>query len=260
MKRGILHALGLVLAASLLLTAPAAAFPDFDAKREQIVLGRVRSGDAAVPGSADTHGTFDELDGTLRRAATTTEANAYWLAKGPAGTIGDGLVRFRLVPGKRPDVGLMFRAHVPKPAGVAPAQAWDLLCGYEVAVVKNKVRLLRWDRGVAQPMGDTVTIKGSPSSLEVVVHLVGPQLIATIYSGDRLEHLATVAAHDTTYADGRVGLRAHAKTQGSALTLVSVMDIARAAGSGIGQRVPHGQLYGPGRRDVTPFGLVTCQT
>jgi hypothetical protein len=253
MRHGILRALGrgLVLAASLVLATPAAAFPDFDAKREQILLGRLRSSDPIVAGSADTHGTFDAVDGSLRRAATTREANAFWLAKGPAGTIGDGLVRFRLVPGKRPDVGLTFRAHVPKAAGVA---TWDLLCGYEVAVVKNKVRLLRWDRGIAQPLGDSVTIKGSPSSLEVVVHLVGPQLIATIYSGDRLELLATLAAHDTTYADGRVGLRAHAKTQGSALTLVSVMDIARAAKSGIGQRVPHGQLYGPDRNDVTPFG------
>lgn len=246
MRLGIVRTLGLVLAAGLVLATPAAAFPDFDAKREQILLGRVRSSDSLVPGSADTKGAFETVDGVLRRAAENTEANAYWLANGSSATIANGLVRFGVVPGKRTDVGLMFRAHVP--------QGFDLLCGYEVSIVKNKVRLLRWDRGIAQPMGDNVTIKGSHTTLEVVVHLVGPQLIATVYSGDSLELLATVAVHDTTYADGRVGLRAFAKTQGSGLTLLSVMDTARAAESGIGQRVPVGQLYGPGRHDVTPFG------
>jgi len=247
MKLGSLRTLAIALAAALLWPAPAAAFPDFDPKREEILLGRVRSGDAAVAGTADTLGAFETVDGALRRAPKTSELNAYWLAKGPAGHVGHGLVRFRLLPGKRADVGLLFRFHTID-------ERWDYTCGYEVAVLKNKVRLLRWDRGVAQPMGDDVAIKGMPSSLEVVVHLVGPQIVATVYSGERLELLATLTAHDTTYADGRVGLRAHAKTQGSALTLVSVMDTARAAATGIGQRVRHGQLYGPGRGDVTPFG------
>src|SRR5690606_14568750 len=59
----------------------------------------------------------------------------------------------------------------------------------------------------------------------------------------------------TTYADGQVGLRVHAKQQGGALTLLSVMDTARAARSGVGQHVPHGRLYGPDRvDDATPFG------
>lgn len=247
MPSGRHRALAMVLAAALLWPAGAAAFPDFDAKREEIVLGRVRSGDAAVTGSADTFGAFEEVDGTLRRAAETKEENALWLAKAPAGHVGDGLVRFRVVPGKRADVGLLFRFHT-------IGERWDYTCGYEVAVLKNKVRLLRWDRGVAKPMGDEVKLKSMPSSLEVVVHLVGPQLVATVYAGDTLALLATLTAHDTTYADGRVGLRAHAKTQGSALTLLSVMDTTRAAKSGVGQRVRHGQLYGPGRRDVTPFG------
>lgn len=241
------RALAIALAASLLASTPAAAFPDFDAKREQIVLGRVRSGDAAVAGTADALGTFEAVDGALRRAATTTETNAFWLAKAPGGHVGDGLVRWRIAPGKRADVGLVFRGHVGK--------TWDYTCGYEVAVLKDKVRLLRWDRGVAQPMGDDVGIKGMPRSLEVVVHLVGPWIVATVYAGDTLALLATLTAHDTTYADGRVGLRVHAKDKGSALTLLSVMDTARAARSGVGQRVRHGQLYGPGpRSDVTPFG------
>lgn len=240
-------ALALALAASLCWAPPAAAFPDFDPKREQIVLGRVRSGDAAVAGTGDALGTFESIDGALRRADSTTETNAFWLAKGPAGHVGDGLVRFRLVPGKRADAGLVFRGHVGK--------SWDYTCGYEVAVLKNKVRLLRWDRGVAQPMGDDVTIKSMPGTLEVVVHLVGPQIIATVYSGEELSLLATLTAHDTTYADGRVGLRVHAKAKGTALTLLSAMDTTRAAKGGVGQRVRHGQLYGPGpRNDVTPFG------
>jgi hypothetical protein len=247
MPSGRLRALAVVLAAALAWPAAAAAFPDFDPKREQLVHGRVRSGDAAVAGVADVLGTFEEGPGALRRAAKTSEPNAFWLAKPPVGHVGDGLVRFRLEPGKRADVGLLFRFHT-------IGERWEYTCGYEVAVVKNKVRLLRWDRGVAQPMGEAVTLKRVPSSLEVVVHLVGPQLVATVYAGDTLDLLGTLTAHDTTYADGRVGLRVHAKAQGSALTLLSVMDLVRAAATGVGQRVRHGQLYGPGRRDVTPFG------
>lgn len=235
-----------VLAAALLWPTSVAAFPDFDPKREEIVLGRVRSGEAAVVATADSSSPFQQVDGQLRRGAESSETNAVWLAKGPAAQVGDGLVRYRLVPGKRADVGLVFRFHT--------LERWDYTCGYEVAVLKNKVRLLRWDRGVAQPMGDDITIKNMPSSLEVVVHLVGPQIIATVYAGDSLALLATLTAHDTTYADGRVGLRVHAKAQGSALTLVSVMDTKRAAATGIGQRVRHGKLYGPHRGDITPFG------
>lgn len=243
--------LGLALAASLWLAAPAAAFPDFDAKREQIVQGRVRTGDPTVTGTAETVGAFESIDGTLRRAAAETIPNAWWLAKGSSAHIGDGLVRFRVEPGKRADLGLMVRAHA--------GQGWDLVCGYELSVLKNKVRLMRWDRGVAKPLGDAVKIKGSPSTLEVVVHLVGPQLVATVYDGDTLSLLGTLTARDTTYADGRVGVRIHAKAQGSALTLVSVMDTARMAalgfGSGVGQHVPAGRLYGPNRADdTTPFG------
>lgn len=242
-----LRVLAVVLTAGLLSATPAVAFPDFDAKREQIVLGRVKSGATSVEGKGDSLGTFETVDGMLRRTEATTETNAFWLAQVPTGHIGDGLVRYRLVPGKRADMGLVFRGHVGK--------SWDYTCGYEVAVLKNKVRLLRWDRGVAQEMGDDVAIKSMPGTLEVVVHLVGPQIVATVYSGDTLALLATLTAHDTTYADGRVGLRVHAKAKGGGLTLLSVMDVARAAKSGVGKGVRHGQLYRPGPlNDVTPFG------
>ncbi|MCX4246957.1 M14 family zinc carboxypeptidase [Paraliomyxa miuraensis] len=240
------------LAASLWLApSPATAFPDFDAKREEIVIGRVRTGDPAVAGTAETVGTFEQTDGVLRRAEAETVTNAWWLAKGATAHIGDGLVRFRIQPGKRADLGLMVRAHA--------GQGWDLVCGYELSVLKDKVRLMRWDRGVAKPMGDAVKIKGSPSTLEFVVHLVGPQLVATVYDGDKLTLLGTLTAHDTTYADGRVGVRIHAKAQGGALTLLSVMDTTRASKSGVGQHVPARRLYpslgGPDRADdTTPFG------
>lgn len=249
MRLGFLRSLGLALAVSLTLAAPVAAFPDFDATREQIVLGRVRPGDEAVRGPAETKGAFEQVDGRLVRAAAETIPNAWWMAKGTQGRVGDGLVRFRLALGKRPDLGLMVRGHA--------GQGWDLVCGYEVSVLDGKLRLLRWDRGVAKPMGDTVELgrKKAAGTLEVVVHLVGPQLIATVYDGTTLDLLATLTAHDTTYADGQVGLRVHAKQQGGALTLLSVMDTARAARSGVGQHVPHGRLYGPDRvDDATPFG------
>lgn len=244
--------LGLTIAATLCLLPPpanASGFPDFDAKREQILYGRVRSSDPLVPGNAETLGRFEDAGGRLQRAPDQPEPSTFWLAKGSSAAIADGMVRFGVVPGKRADFGLMVRAH---------AQAGGKsICGYEVTLEKNKIRLLRWDRGVAKPMGDAETLKGlgANTNLEVVVYVVGPQIVATVYSGKKLEHMATLAAHDTTYADGRVGYRAGKQQEGGGLTLAAVMDTRRSARSGVGQRLPYGQLYAPSRaKDTTPFG------
>ena len=48
--------------------------------------------------------------------------------------------------------------------------------------------------------GDEVKIKSMPSSLEVVVHLVGPQIVATVYSGEELQLLATLTEVGTPWA------------------------------------------------------------
>jgi len=253
MRRMASRIVGLALAVGLALTsapAEASGFPDFDAKREQLLYGRVHAGEPLVPWKARTHGRFEDVSGRLQRTPGQTEPSVFWLAEGDTGTIADGMVRFRVVPGTRPDLGLMVRARTP--------EGWDSISGYEVSFdKKNRVTLLRWDRGVAKAMGEPEKLRGiSPgSTVEVVVVVVGPQIVATIWGGAQLEHLATLAAHDTTWADGAVGYRAGVHQDGGGLELATVMDTRRSARSGVGQRLPAGQLYGPTRDDdATPFG------
>lgn len=244
---------------------PGAGFPSFDGAREHVVFGRVRSSDAVVPGDAETHGEFDEVDpfsdaaGLLRRTADEDEdrtGSAFWLATGRRAIVRDGLVRFSVVPGERPDLGLMFR--------VDATRGWDAVDGYELSFDRHQVRLLRWDRGVAKPVGDSVSLRGLSAStpVEVVVYLVGPQLIAAVYVGSGLELGATLTGRDTTYAGGQVGIRMGMAQLDGGLRLLSVMDTARATpppdadDRGEPDRAPqHGRLYGPDRAwGATPFG------
>ncbi len=86
--------------------------------------------------------------------------------------------------------------------------------------------------------------------------MLGPQIIATIYDGDSLDRLASIALHETTHSRGRVGVRLGKKHVGGGITLISAMDGSKPApkrkGSGI-----HGHLkrYGIDRDPgTTPFG------
>jgi hypothetical protein len=84
------------------------------------------------------------------------------------------------------------------------------------------------------------------------VYLVGPQLLASVYDGSTFDPLATLAAHETTYATGRVGVRLGAKADGTGFELVSTMQ----AGDPSAVRNPtfdrwYGHAASPG---TTPFG------
>lgn len=228
-------------------TALASGFPSFDADREQIVHGRALPKQAPVAGDADSVGAWVEHDGTLNLEPGEAAGNRIWLAKAQ---VADGLVRARLSPGSHADGSVIFRAQ----AG-ADLRA---MSGYELALGIDSARLIRWDKGTALPVGPEAKVPRLQrrKNVEVVVYLVGPQIIATLYDGDSLDPLASLAAHETTYASGRVGFRAGKKAEDMGFGLLSVMDTRTPApspkGSGHGGAIRRYGLHAdPG---TTPFG------
>ena len=244
--------------------ASGSGFPDFDPVREQVLFGQLMGEAPPFEAGAASLGQF-EVRGALlaRSAADKSENSGFWLAQGQLASVADGLVRYRVVPGQTPDLGLMFRVVAPdgwdqattEQAG--PRDLQPLLDGYSIDFTAKRARLLRWDRGVAKPLASSVAIPGlsDMTRIEVVVWLVGPQIVAAVYAGQRLRLLATLTARDTTYASGQVGWRSGPKQEGGGLELLTTMDTVRAAPSGVGQRERHGRLYLRDRvEDATPFG------
>ena len=231
-------------------TAGASGFPDFDAARETVLHGKALPDHAEEFGRADILGPWEEDEGVLRLAPEEATGNRFWLVKADAAKVADGLVRARIAPGDRADGSLIFRAQ----AGTDLRE----MSGYELALGVDTARLIRWDRGTALPVGPETKVPRLQrrKSLEVVVYLVGPQIIATIYDGDTLDALASLAAHETTYTEGRVGFRAGKRAEAMGFGLLSVMDTRTPAPAPKGSG-RHGALrrYGPNADPgTTPFG------
>lgn len=234
-------------------TAAASGFPDFDREREQVLHGRVVAGEPPASNTADQTGPWKDHDGalTLEFAAdvdTKARGNSLWIAKHDP--IEDGLVRARLNPGDRLDAAIMFRVQAD---GDVRA-----LSGYELSIDDDALRLQRWDRGKVLPVGPEVKVPklSKFKSLEVVIYLIGPQILATVYDGEKLQRIASLAAHETTHRRGRAGFRAGKRAQDMSFGLLSVMDTRApaAAPKGSGK---HGarRLYGPNADPgTTPFG------
>lgn len=230
--------------------AAASGFADFDADRETILHGRALPKQAPVAGEADVVGPWTEQDGQLDLGTEEATGNRFWLVKAGVGDVADGLVRARLKPGKRIDGSVIFRAQ----AGIDLKE----LSGYALAFDVDSARLMRWDKGTVLPIGPEAEIPRlqRASSIEVVIYLVGPQIIATVYDGDTFDRLASLAIHETTYTDGRVGFRAGKKAEAMQFGLLSVMDTRTPApkpkGSGrYGAVKRYGLDADPG---TTPFG------
>lgn len=230
--------------------ASASGFADFDPDRETILHGRALPKQTPVAGDADLVGPWAEHDGQLDLGTDEATGNRFWLVKKGVADVADGLVRARLSPGKRIDASVMFRAQ----AGIDLRE----LSGYELAFDTDGARLMRWDKGTVLPVGPPVEIPRlqRASSIEVIIYLVGPQIIATVYDGESLDRLGSLALHETTYTDGRVGFRAGKKADAMRFGLLAAMDTRTPApktkGSGrYGAIKRYGLDADPG---TTPFG------
>ncbi len=226
-------------------------FPQHDPIRERTLTGKLYPSDSPVIGEAAQAGTWSAAADTGRLAVSApSETDSLWFPRDSAGQISDGLVRMRVeLAGPGPlDVSLLVRQTY---QGDPP----NGLSGYDLSIAGDVVRLHRWDRGMALPIGPEAKLGklGKRASLEVVVMMVGPQLLATVYDGDTLEHLASAAVQDTTYAWGCVGLRVGAKHDPRlAFTLLSVMPASPPTHSHLRAGSPRYGMLAPS--DLTPFG------
>jgi hypothetical protein len=265
MRSRLVVALALALASARVHAAPAkptaptvpakptmSGFPAHDPVREVTLFGKVRPGDAPAVATATTRGTWTADGGRLLPLFAAPPAEQLWFPKGPPAHLGDGLVRARVELGAGADVSILLRQRY---QGDPPS----VLSGYGLSLEGDVVRFHRWDRGMVLPMGPEAKLPAKPGraprgSVEVVVVMVGPQLLANVYDGETLEHLASAAVHDTTYAFGCLGVRVGpAHDPKAAVTLLSAMDAAKHAATT--HRRGKGPLYGVmPPSDRTPFG------
>ncbi len=224
-------------------------FSDHDPKREVRILGRVAPTDAPAIPKATSNGDWSVAGGRLVPRFAPSPKEQMWFPKGDAAHLGEGLVRARIELHGPLDVSLLLRQRY---QGDPPT----VLSGYGLSIEGESARLHRWDRGMPLPMGPEVRLGklDQRSSLELVVFMVGPQLIASIYDGDGLQLIATLAIHDTTYSFGCVGLRVGPKHDpNSAVTLLTTMDATKHATRV--HAVPRSPRYGPATDpEATPFG------
>lgn len=236
-------------------------FPQHDPVREVTLHGKVRPGDTPIVAKANRSGVWTNDAGRLAPVpATADPAEQLWFPHGAAAHLGDGLVRARIETQGLVDVSILLRQKYLSSRGGDPPST---LSGYGISIEGDILRFHRWDRGMVLPMGPETKLalvgpgkaaKPLRRSIEIVVVMVGPQLLANVYDGDTLEHLASAAVHDTTYAFGCLGVRTGPKHDPrGAITLLTAMDAAKHASRS--HRRSKGPLYGvmpPG--DRTPFG------
>lgn len=232
-------------------------FPQHDPLREVTLVGKVRPGDTPTIAKANESGTWTKDAGRLAPAPPTADPiEQLWFPHGAAAHLGDGLVRARIETPGSIDVSILLRQ---KYKGAPPST----LSGYGISIEGDVLRFHRWDRGMVLPMGPETKVAlvgpgkaGKPlrRAIEIVVVMVGPQLLANVYDGDTLEHLASAAVHDTTYAFGCIGVRTGPKHDPrAAFTLLTAMDAAKHASRS--HRRSDAPLYGVmPPSDRTPFG------
>lgn len=198
-------------------------FPGFDAGREAIVFGGAPGGAefVAVP-KAMSAGTWREDQHALALDERPAGRDALWLAMDG---LADGLVRARVELDGKVDLSLLVRA-----AGDPQA---ELQRGYGVSLAGDRLKLDRWDHGLAVPLTPAVKVAGLGGKLrrvEVVVMLVGPQISAQVFDGGTFELLASVSVRDEMYATGQVGVRAGPRqAKGHRFTLLATMGLAAPA-------------------------------
>ncbi len=190
----------------------AAAFPTEDAKLEHSVL-------TPTPAQVISRGRWSvSKEGLAMTGRDPAGGYNYWLPTTDRALVGDGVVRARIRRGARLDCTILFRATAD------PGQPRDF-SAYGLSLEPDEVVLYRWERGDARPLSTGVKVAdlASHAELEVVIYLVGPQILATVYDAQTLALLATVSARDAALPSGHVGLRAQDRqTADTVLTHLSV--------------------------------------
>lgn len=198
-------------------------FPQYDPAREVTLFGRLLPDDPPIhPRATPTVGEWRIEDTRLLASATEPFAEQWWFPSLDAAHIGNGMIRARIEASTRMDASVLVRHQIG--AGTSTPS------GYAVTIADGRFGIVRWDAGVALPIVPSTALSHlvTRSSLEVVVVVMGAQILASVYDGGTLEHLATSTAHDTTYDDGQVGIRVGpAHDRGAAITFLSAMDATR---------------------------------
>lgn len=197
--------------------APAhAGVAGFDAARETVIFGGVPGGASQPVPQGKSLGTWSDDHHALALAGHVPNRDTLWLADGP----GDGLVRLRVELDGKVDFSLLLRASAAEPD-------MELLAAYGVSLAGDRVRLDRWDRGLAFPLTPAVKVAGLGGKrrrVEIVALLLGPQISVQVYDGGNFELLASVSARDASYATGQIGVRGGPKQAlGHRFTLLSAM-------------------------------------
>lgn len=233
---GLVAGVVLALAGAPAVAAPThVGFPGFDAARERVIFGGVpgTSNYEAVPRGMSS-GTWREDQHALAFDGPAAGREGLWLTGEP---LADGLVRLRVELAGKVDLSLLVRA------GADPAA--ELKTGYGVSLAGDRLRLDRWDHGLAVPLTPAVKVAGLGGKLrrvEVVVMLLGPQISAQVYDGGSFELLASVSGRDDAYPSGQVGVRAGPKQATlHRFTLLAAMVVA-PPGAPAKAQGPYGSL------------------
>lgn len=211
-----------------LLLSEAAAFPTADPQIERSVL-------TATPGRLVSRGQWSiSAEGLALIKRHPAGGANYWLPTTDQSLISDGIVRARLHRGARLDCTVLFRAH-------AESGEDRDLSAYGLSIEAEQVVLYRWERGDPRPLGPGVPVAGlaSHADLEIVIYLVGPQILATVYDAGTLALLATLSARDAALSSGYVGLRADEHQ--SADTRLTHLSVQSAGQAFVPERFPFGR-------------------
>lgn len=197
----------------LWLSLARAAFPETDPAERRVDLTKPGATRGAWTGGPD---------GLAMTAPDAVGTLDYWLADAPMFT--SGMIRTRIRVGDRLDSTILFRA------SVDPKQS-ETLTAYGLSLEREAVGFFRWtDGGVVPLAGVPAPGLGKHAKLEVLIYAIGPHFTATVYDGETLAPIVTVAAHDRTIGRGRLGIRAFPRQDAATVVEhLAVLDQAAAA-------------------------------
>ncbi len=186
----------LLVASALLFAAPAkAAVPEFAPDSETVLVGAGRGQPAGASSSA---GEWKNPGATLHPGKAAIKARGHWLFGGAGSGFKNGQLRVRFRKHRRLDVTLLVRA----------AAGGKVSSGVGIRLNRGWVSLVRLTDG--KPTALTRPRKlgwvSSKKQLEVVVHALGPHLVAALYQAPKGKAVMALTAGGLEPRAGKVGL------------------------------------------------------